>query len=280
MSFEERERFARELEEGGGDAFDRALDRFRRAFAEANGHAHSGKDEDAIWSSLDFSAARLLAVGDVRVSRGGIADSEDGLGSPAFGTDRRRDEAVLRTAWSPSSRPDLVFPTLKEALPDDAEADEWRGLADPDSGMDYVLLLPSIVEDARDFAFHVLFFQHLRIRTDIDFRDTGRTYDPVAEDYFEDGFAVSGIHLMTSDTSKKLPALPKKPSEKEFVKTRDSLAFQHAIYVDQLLYGSYPVLGISPDEALRAIAEYPYEDFAERFDRACERVSMFWGVGR
>lgn len=280
MSFEERERFARELEEGGGDAFDRALDRFRRAFAEANGHAHSGKDEDAIWSSLDFSAARLLAVGDVRVSRGGVADSEDGLGSPTFGTDRRRNEAVLRTAWLPSPRPDLVFPTLKEALPDDAEADEWRGLADPDPGMDYVLLLPSIVEDARDFAFHVLFFQHLRIRTDIDFRDTGRTYDPVAEDYFEDGFAVSGIHLMTSDTSKKLPALPKKPSEKEFVKTRDSLAFQHAIYVDQLLYGSHPVLGIPPDEALRAIAEYPYEDFVERFDRACERVSTFWGVGR
>ncbi len=75
MSFEERERFARELEEGGGDAFDRALDRFRRAFAEANGHAHSGKDEDAIWSSLDFSAARLLAVGALT---GGLhADSDD-----------------------------------------------------------------------------------------------------------------------------------------------------------------------------------------------------------
>lgn len=145
--------------------------------------------------------------------------------------------------------------------------------------MDYVLVLPSIVEDARDFAFHALFLQHVRIRTDIDFRDTGRTYDPIVEDYFEDGFVVSGIHLITSDASKKLPNLPKKPSEKEFLKTRDSLAFQNAIFVDQLLYGSYPVLGISPDEALAAIAAYPYEDFAERFDRAAARISFFWGIG-
>lgn len=75
MSFEERERFARELEEGGGDSFDRALDRFRSAFSEANGFEHSGKDEDAIWASLDFSSARLLAVG--AVTGGFHADSDD-----------------------------------------------------------------------------------------------------------------------------------------------------------------------------------------------------------
>lgn len=279
MSFEERERFARELEEGGGDSFDRALDRFRSAFSEANGLKHSGKDEDAIWASLDFSVARLLAVGVLEKSQRGIAGSEDGFGPPTFGTDRRRDESVFRPIWSPSARPDLVFPTLKEELADKPEDDEEYGLGDPDPGMDYVLIFPSIVEDARDFAFHALFLQHVRIRTDIDFRDTGRTYDPVVEDYFEDGFAVSGIHLITSDTSKKLPALPKKPSEKEFLKTRDSLAFQNAIFVDQLLYGSFPVLGIPPDEALAAIAAYPYADFAERFDRAAARVSTFWGVG-
>lgn len=168
---------------------------------------------------------------------------------------------------------------MKEELADKPEDDEEYGLGESDPGMDYVLVLPSVVEDARDFAFHALFLQHVRIRTDIDFRDTGRTYDPVVEDYFEDGFAVSGIHLITSDTSKKLPNLPKKPSEKEFLKTRDSLAFQNAIFVDQLLYGSYPVLGIPPAEALAAIAAYPYDDFAERFDRATARISIFWGIG-
>ena len=75
MSFEERERFARELEEGGGDSFDRALDRFRSAFSEANGFEHSGKDEDAIWASLDFESARLLAVG--AVTSGLHAGSDD-----------------------------------------------------------------------------------------------------------------------------------------------------------------------------------------------------------
>lgn len=173
-------------------------------------------------------------------------------------------------------RPDLVFPTLKEELVAKTE-DDGYGIVDPDPGMDYVLILPSIVEDARDFAFHCLFFHHLRIRTDIDFRDTGRTYDPIAEDYFEDGFAVSGIHLITSDTSKKLPALPKKPSKQEFEKTRDSLAFQYAIYLDQLLYGAYPVSGILPEEGVLAISGYPYDDFSERFDRAIARVSVFWG---
>lgn len=278
MSFEERERFARELEEGGGDSFDRAVDRFRSAFAEANGFEHSGKDEDAIWASLDFDSARLLAVGDLVESPGESSESGDAFGPSTFGTDRRRDGIVSRSTWSPSLRPDLVFPTLKEKLADNPE-DDGYGLGNPDPGMDYVLVLPSIVEDARDFAFHALFLQHVRIRTDIDFRDTGRTYDPVAEDYFEDGFAVSGIHLMTSDTSKKLPNLPKKPSEKEFLKTRDSLAFQNAIFVDQLLYGAYPVLGISPDDALSAIRGYPYADFVERFDRAAARVSVFWGIG-
>lgn len=73
MSFEERERFARELEEGGGDFFDRAIDRFRAAFSDANGLEHSGKDEDAIWKSLDFGAVRLLAVGDAdRSGPGGL----------------------------------------------------------------------------------------------------------------------------------------------------------------------------------------------------------------
>lgn len=295
MSFEERERFARELEEGGGDTFDRALDRFRSAFSEANGLKHSGKDEDAIWASLDFSAVRLLAVGEVDVASEGGSGSgfESATFEPYMDGDEpeahrvapddfrhRHEEGATRcAAWLPSSRPDLVFPTLKEELADKPEDEEEYGLGESDPGMDYVLMFPSIVEDARDFAFHALFLQHVRIRTDIDFRDTGRTYDPAVEDYFEDGFAVSGIHLITSDTSKKLPALPKKPSEKEFLKTRDSLAFQNAIFVDQLLYGSFPVLGIPPEDALAAIASYPYADFAERFDRAVARVSTFWGIG-
>lgn len=253
MSFEERERFARELEEGGGDAFDRAIDRFRRAFAEANGFEHSGKDEDAIWKSLDFAETRLLAVGNLPET--GFPDS-----------------------WVPEARPDLVFATLKEELVQKEEDDDF-GFSDPDPGMDYVLLFPSVVSDARDFAFHSLFFQFLRIKADTDFRDTGRTYDPIAEDYFENGFAVSGLHLITSDRDKKPPALPKKPSRAEFEKTRDSLAFQNAIYQDQLLFGSFPVLGLSPEGAVAAIAEYPYEEFSDRFERALSRVSVFWSRG-
>lgn len=259
MSFEERERFARELEEGGGDFFDRAIERFRKAFAESNGFEHSGKDEDAIWKSLDFASTRLLAVGG------------------AFGQEPVADVPGSPSSWSPAPRPDLVFPTLKEEIK--AREDEDYGLAEPDPGMDYVLLLPSIVEDAKDFAFHALFFHCLRLKADADFRDTGRTYDPIAEDYFEDGFAVSGIHLITSDTSKKIPALPKKPSDPEFAKMRDSLAFQNEIYLDQLLFGSFPVLGLDPESCVRAIAEFPYSEFAERFDRAVARVSVFWGRG-
>lgn len=63
MSFEERERFARELEEGGGDFFDRAIDLFKRAFYEANGFVHSGKDEESIWKTLDFGNARFFGIG-------------------------------------------------------------------------------------------------------------------------------------------------------------------------------------------------------------------------
>ena len=131
MSFEERERFARELEEGGGDSFDRAVDRFRSAFAEANGFEHSGKDEDAIWASLDFDSARLLAVGDLVESPGESSESGDAFGPSTFGTDRRRDGIVSRSTWSPSPRPDLVFPTLKEKLADNPE-DDGYGLGDPD----------------------------------------------------------------------------------------------------------------------------------------------------
>ena len=170
MSFEERERFARELEEGGGDSFDQAVDLFRSAFAKSNGFAHSGKDEDAIWSSLDFESARLLAVGEVDVASGG--SSGNGFESATFGTDRSGSESVSRSDWLPSLRPDLVFPTLKEELKDAPEDRGYADQGDAESGMDYVLILPSIIEDARDFAFHALFFQHVRIRTDIDFRDT------------------------------------------------------------------------------------------------------------
>ncbi len=257
MSFEERERFARELEEGGGDFFDRALDRFRTEFSKANGFEHSGKGEDEIWSDLDFSKSRMLVVGETLPRTG--------------------ENPITRFAppWLPASRSKLVFPVLKGEL-NEKERD-FLEIVPPDAGMEYVLLLPSIIEDARDYAFHCLFFHHLRLRADIDFRDSGRTYDPIAEDYFEDGFVVSGIHLVTSDRSKKLPALPKKPAKAEFEKTRDSLAFQASIYLDQLLYGTYPVIGIGPSEGIRAIAGYPYDDFVERFDRACERVCVFWG---
>ncbi len=258
MTFEERERFARELEEGGGDFFDRAVDRFRTEFSKTNGFEHSGKDEDAIWSGLDFSKSRTLVVGN--------CPTTDAVGS---------DVSAGRSGWSPEARPELAFPVLKEELSEKDEDSFEIAVSDP--GMDYALILPSIVEDARDYAFHCLFFHHMRLRADVDFRDSGRTYDPVAEDFFEDGFAVSGIHLITSDRSKKLPALPKKPTEAEFKKTRDSLAFQNSIYLDQLLYGAYPVTGIEPSEGIRAIAEYPHDDFIERFDRACERVSVFWG---
>lgn len=257
MSFEERERFARELEEGGGDFFDRAIDRFRIEFAQLNGFAHSGKDEDRIWTSLDFLNARTLIVGE----------------SPDF----RQNPSIIEQGpkeWIPAVRDEIIFPVLKEELFE--KDDEHFGFSDLEPGMNYVLVLPSIIEDARDFAFHSLFFHHMRLRTDTDFRDSGRTYDPIAEDYFEDGFAVSGIHLVTSDRSKKLPSLPKKPSISEFEKIRDSLAFQNAIYLDQLLYGSFPVIGIGPLECVKAIAKYPYDDFIERFDRACERVSIFW----
>ncbi|MDQ1343977.1 MAG: hypothetical protein QG650_697 [Patescibacteria group bacterium] len=259
MSFEERERFAREIEEGGGDFFDRSIDRFRTAFSEANGFEHSGKDEDAIWQSLDFSSVRLLAVG----NRQSFQSTE---GSVDF------------HGWSPAVRTDLVFPTLKEELFAKTEDAEY-GFSDRESGMDYVIILPSIVEDASDLAFHALFFQHVRLKADSDFRDTGRTYDPIVEDYFEDGFAISGMHLMTSDTSKRLPALPKKPARAEFENTRDSLAFQQSIYLDQLLYGSYPISGILPKDALSSLSSFSYQEFSDRFNRAVDRVSIFWGNG-
>jgi hypothetical protein len=60
MSFEERERFVRELEDGGGDFFDRTIERFKIAFFEANGYAHSGKDEESIWESLEFPETRFF----------------------------------------------------------------------------------------------------------------------------------------------------------------------------------------------------------------------------
>lgn len=262
MTSEERERFARELEEGGGDFFDRAMDRFRRAFAETNGLEHSGKDEDALWKSIDPSDVRILSVG---------ATPFDGKSFPPQGS------------WIPADRSEIVFPRLSEELPDprsqseDGEEEEYRGFLEQDGEMDYVMIFPSVVANARDYAFHALFFQHLRLKADAEFRDTGRTYDPVAEDYHEDGFVVSGIHLMTNDTKKRLPGMPKRPTEAEYLKTRGSLAFQNSIYLDQLLYGPFPVLGIPPDEAVRAIAEYPYGEFRDRFDAAIKRVSVFWG---
>jgi hypothetical protein len=145
--------------------------------------------------------------------------------------------------------------------------------------MDYALLFPSRVTDVDEFAFHELFSQLLRMKIDAEFRDTGRTYDPVSEKYFEDGFVVSGLHLMTSDTDKRLPNLPKKPDARAFEKFRDSLAFQMAIDHDQLVYGDYLIVGLDPAECLEAVRRYRYDDFAHGFDAATKRVSLFWGRG-
>jgi hypothetical protein len=175
---------------------------------------------------------------------------------------------------------------LREELPEyepEPGEDGGRGgfaFDDGDRGeslMDYVLLFPSVIENARDFAFHQLFFRFLRQKTDADFRDTGRTYDPVSESYFEDGFAVSGIHLMTSDQKKRLPEFPKKPDQRSFEKFRDAVAFQIAIDLDQVSYGAYPVMGIPPSEALEAIKKFGYGEFVEKFARSCDRVSVVWG---
>jgi hypothetical protein len=265
MSFEERERFARELEEGGGDFFDAVLDRFKTAFYESNGLKHSGKDEEGIWESLDFSKTRMLLVGDV---------------AP---TDDRK--------WAGEDRSDLVFPVLKEEVSKkpskkrddgdefDNEDGEDEGIDPRDADMDYALVYPSFVSNVRDYAFHRLFFRLLRTKTDTEFRDTGRTYDPISENYFENGFAVSGIHLITSDRDKKLPALPKKPDKKTFEALRDSFAFQSAIDHDQLLFGHYPAIAVDPFEAERAIASFEYGEFVSKFDAELKKVSFFWGRG-
>ncbi len=246
MSFEERERFARELEEGGGDFFDRAIDAFKRAFFEANGFVHSGLDEDAIWESLAFENVRFLGIGNVP------------------------ERSETWTPGLPENRP--TFPVLREELRNEESAEKRN-----DAPMDYALLFPCALEDTEDFAFHELFFRFLRKKTDEDFRDTGRTYDPIAETYFEEGFAVSGIHLMTSDRKKRLPELPKKPDRTAFESFRDSVAFQISIDQDQLSYGSYPTIGIPPEACLNAVRRFRYDDFYERFQRSCDRVSFFWG---
>ena len=46
----------------GEDFFDATLDRYKTAFYEANSLKHSGKDEEEIWQSLDFSKTRTLLV--------------------------------------------------------------------------------------------------------------------------------------------------------------------------------------------------------------------------
>lgn len=143
--------------------------------------------------------------------------------------------------------------------------------------MDYVLLFPSAIEDPNDFAYHELFFRFLRQKTDEDFRDTGRTYDPVAESYYEDGFAVSGIHLMTSDRKKRLPEFPKKPDRAEFERFREAVAFQLAIDQDQLAYGPYATVGLAPEDCLSAVGRFDYSEFCERFARSCDRTSVLWG---
>ena len=62
MTFEERERFSRELEEGGGDFLDAALDEFREELWKSNGLSHDGSDEEGLWASLDPESVRFCFV--------------------------------------------------------------------------------------------------------------------------------------------------------------------------------------------------------------------------
>lgn len=94
MSFFERERFARELEEGGGHILDRALDRFRSECFVLNGIMVDARDEEDVWAHLDFGRARMFAIGEW---------SE----FPPYVGSARNDTAVIEP---------LRFPVYKEGL--------------------------------------------------------------------------------------------------------------------------------------------------------------------
>lgn len=115
------------------------------------------------------------------------------------------------------------------------------------------------------------------MRADADFRDTGRTYDPIREHYQENGFVISALHLITSDRDKKWPNSPKKPDRRTYESIRESFAFQMRIDQDRLYFGEFPVLGFAPSEVLQAVESLEYDAFAGDFDAACERLSYFWG---
>lgn len=185
MSFFERERFARELEEGGGHVLDRALDRFRSEFFRQNDVLVEVSDEEDVWSRMEFGSARMLLVGPIPHAHDGMSGSDLRPRSLEWGND------TFIESWRSEPMNDAnvlggtktwKFPVFKEELPElpdmassesgtpfdpegDFDSEESFGAEEPYDGFDvpdgpieYAIVFPSMARTAREYAFHVLFF--------------------------------------------------------------------------------------------------------------------------
>lgn len=275
LSREERERFAREMELGGGGDFSgRALDAWRGKFAQANAPAGpQAADEDAVWEAMRPAEARVLLVGDKSRCAGVPAEA----------------------AWEPRER-EFVFPDLNGELPlppprkqagfadgadDGFESPEPEGDYEPlvpeeRLGCRYAMVLPSRLAGPREYAAHALAYECARVRLTEQYSDAGRTYDPIAFHRWENGFVVSVLGMDTSDAKVRAPKFPKCPKPEEFSALRDALAFQLEIDEDRLVLDGCTSAGLLPKERAAALRDLTLGQFSAAWEDLRKRASILW----